>query len=98
EVEHSAECNCTQSGTEERAGHRGTMSCKGRTILGKQPGLGGFGGMVLVDTVRWASRGKDAGSLDSGASIGATEDAVSRRPARRGGTVSLSPSPPTRPR
>ena len=33
--------------------------------------------MVLVDTVRWASRGKDAGSLDSGVSIGATEDAFS---------------------
>ncbi len=32
--------------------------------------------MVLVDTVRWASRGKDAGSLDSGVSIGATEDAA----------------------
>ena len=42
--------------------------------------------MVLVGRVRWSSRGKDAGSPDSGA-IGATEDAASRRPARRGGTV-----------
>src|SRR3954464_12208715 len=27
--------------------------------------LGGLGGMVLVVGVRWASRGKDAGSVDS---------------------------------
>ena len=42
--------------------------------------------MVLVGTVRWSSRGKDAGSPDSG-TIGATEDAASRRPAKRGGTA-----------
>ena len=35
--------------------------------------------MVLVAGARWASRGKDAGSADSGVSIGATEDAASRR-------------------
>jgi hypothetical protein len=42
--------------------------------------------MVLVVTVRWSSRGKDAGSPDSG-TIGATEDAASRRPAKRDGTA-----------
>ncbi len=42
--------------------------------------------MVLVGTVRWSSRGKGAGSPDSG-TIGATEDAASRRPAERDGTA-----------
>ena len=42
--------------------------------------------MVIVVGVRWSSRGKDAGSPDSGA-IGATEDAASRRPAERDGTA-----------
>ena len=35
--------------------------------------------MVLVAGCDGASRGKDAGSADSGVSIGATEDAASRR-------------------
>src|SRR5947207_14737753 len=39
--------------------------------------------MTLRRPVRWASRGKDEGSVDS-ATIGATEDAASRRPARPG--------------
>src|SRR5436305_7602512 len=46
---------------------------------------GGFGGRSLVVGARWSSRGKDAGSPDS-STIGATEDAASRRPARPGGT------------
>jgi hypothetical protein len=40
----------------------------------------------LVALACWAARGKDAGSADRGP-IGATEDAASGRPARRGDTV-----------
>jgi hypothetical protein len=36
--------------------------------------------------VRWAVRGKDAGSVRIRRHTGATEDAASRRPARPGGT------------
>ena len=51
--------------------------------------------MALVAGVRWASRCKDAGSPGSG-TTGATEDTAARRPARRRGTVSISPNPPSR--
>jgi hypothetical protein len=35
--------------------------------------------MSLVAGVRWAARGKDAGSVRIGLNTGATEDAASRR-------------------
>src|SRR5439155_12902993 len=81
-----------------RRRHVALLEAAGRSLpragRDSREALGGLGGTVLVGTVRWSSRGKDAESPDSG-SIGATEDAASRRPAGRDGTATVSPSPPT---
>src|SRR5437763_1555211 len=67
--------------------------------------MGGPGGTVLVAGVRWASRGKDAGSADSGvlsvrprtpqpAKPADERSEESRRSARPCGTATVSPGPP----
>jgi hypothetical protein len=45
--------------------------------------------------VRWAARGKDAGSARIGSNTGATEDAASRRSSAALRVSRGSPSPPT---
>ena len=49
--------------------------------------------MMLVAGVRCSSRGKNAGSANSGA-IGVTEDAASGRAALPGGSAIIPPLPP----
>src|SRR5947209_2456773 len=103
----------TGSPTSSRAASRARPPSRGPSRAGcstrcarARAGLGGFGGTVLVAGVRWASRGKDAGSADSGvlsvrprtqqpAKPADERSEESRRPARPCGTATVSPSPPT---